>query len=190
MKVKGVLVALSIIVIAGCVPSLHQLYTDKTLVFDDTVVGTFNEKDGKSVWKFVGDAENKSYAVTINESENKQSKLTGHLVKAGDSLFFDFYPSDDAELEGGDWVKFHVIPVHLFFKVDKTAGGLSLAAMNPDAIDKLLKEKPDLIKHERVEDDRVVLTDSPEKLQTFLLEGLKVKDFFGEPMELTRATQH
>ncbi len=183
MKVKGILLVLGVVFIAGCVPSLHELYTKKTLVYDDGLVGKFQEDE--QVWEFVGDAEHKSYAITITEEEDKKSKLTGHLVEAGGVRFFDFYPAKDAELEGGDWLKFHIIPVHLFFKVDKTAGGFSLAAVNPDKVDKLLKEKPAMVKHERVEDGRVVLTDTPENLQKFLLEGVKIEDFFGDPVELT-----
>lgn len=183
MKVKGILLGAAIVLIAGCVPSLHELYTKKTLVYDDALVGKFTAD--KQAWEFVGDAEHKLYAVTITEEKGKQSKLTGHLVEVGGVRFLDFYPADDAKLEGGDWLKFHVIPVHLFFKVDKTAGGFSLAPMNPDKVDKLLRDKPTLVQHERVEDDRVVLTDTPENLQKFLTEGVKIEEFFGDPVELT-----
>ena len=43
MKVKMCIALFSILFVAGCVPSLHQLWTDKTLVYDETIVGSFKE---------------------------------------------------------------------------------------------------------------------------------------------------
>ena len=107
-------------------------------------------------------------------------------MEFGGQRFFDFCPSNDAELEGGEWLKFHIIGVHLFFKVVQTEPNLVIAAMNPDKVEKLLKEKPELVKHEVLEKDgRIVLTDTPENLQKFLLEGMIVEEFFGDPVELT-----
>lgn len=183
MKASKSIVAVCLLFIAGCVPSLHPLWTKETLVYDDAINGRYRESD--KVWEFVGDPNDKSYQLTIHEKEGKTSKLQAHLVKAGDQLFFDFYPAEDAELEGGDWLKFHVIPVHLFFHVVPAQPNLVLAAMNPDEVKKRLTEKPDMVKYEFIEDDRVVLTDSPQKLRKFVLEGLEVEKFFGEPQELT-----
>lgn len=168
---------------AGCVPSLHPLYTSKTLVYDPSLAGTWQQDDER--WEFVGDPNDRSYHLTITEKNNKQSKLYVHLVEFDGHRFFDFYPAEDARLEGGDWLKISVIPVHLFLKVEKSGQTLELAAMNPDEVEKLLTEKPELIKHEFIEDGRVVLTDTPENLQAFLLKGLKTEGFFGKPFELT-----
>ncbi len=179
------LILLLMLGLAGCVPSLHPLYTPQTLVYDPAVVGTWQQEDSR--WVFEGNADDKSYVLTIVEKEGPQSKLTAHLVEIDGHRFFDFYPADDAELEAGQWLKFHIIPVHLFFRVDKTDTTFRLAAMNPDEIGKMLEKKPDWIKHERIEDGRVVLTDTPEHLQRFVLEGLQAEDFFGDPVELTPA---
>lgn len=168
--------------VAGCVPSLHELWTEKTQVYDDTIAGTYQQDD--AVWTFAGDPNDKSWTLTIDEKEGKQSKLIAHLVQVGGQRFFDFYPAGDAQIETGEWVKFHLVPAHLFFKVDKTAESFKIAPMNPEEVGKLLKEKPQLVKHEVIKDNRVVLTDTPENLQKFLLEGLMVKDFFGDPGEL------
>ena len=55
--------------------------------------------------------------------------------------------------------------------------------MDPDKVAKLLKEKPELVRHECAEDDkgRVILTDTSENLQKFLIAALKSNpDVFGE----------
>lgn len=184
MKTHVNLTLLLMLVIGGCVPSLHQLWTKETLVYDDAIKGKYQESD--NVWEFAGDPQQKSYALTIHEKDDKVSKLTAHLIEVQGQRFLDMSPSDDAELEGGDWLKFHFVPAHLFLHVSATEPNLVLAAMNPDEIGKLLKQQPERIKHEIIKDDRVVLTDSPEHLQKFLLAGLKIEGFFGEPQELKR----
>lgn len=178
---------LFVLCIAGCVPSLHQLYTEKTLVYDPQIVGKYGEPE--EYWMFVGDPNDKSYELTIVEGKGKQSKLKAHFVKFGGQRFFDFYPSDLDELEGGDWLKFHILPVHLFFKVEQTEPNLMIAMMNPDTVGELLEKKPGLVKHEVVEDGRVILTDTPENLQKFLLESMKVEDLFGDVEELERVKE-
>lgn len=185
MTLRRSMAILFILCVAGCVPSLHQLYTSKTVIYDPTLAGTWQQDDER--WEFIGDPNDRSYHLTITEKENKPSKLFVHLVEVDGYRFFDFYPAEDAELEGGDWLKFSVIPVHLFLRVEKSGQTLELAAMNPDETEKLLAQKPKLVKHELIEDGRVVLTDTPEKLQAFLLEGIKTEGFFGKPFELTPA---
>jgi hypothetical protein len=182
MKTHVYLTLLLMLIIGGCVPSLHQLWTKETLVYDDAIKGKYQESD--NVWEFAGDPQQKSYALTIHEKGDKVSQLTAHLVEVQGQRFLDMYPSDDTELEGGDWLKFHLVPAHLFLHVTATEPNLVLAAMNPDEIGKLLKQQPELVEHEIIKDDRVVLTDSPEHLQKFLLAGLKIERFFGEPSEL------
>ena len=187
MKGKLFITLFSVLIISGCVPSLHQLWTDKTLVYDEAFVGRF--KEGGTIWQFTGDPNDKSYEVVITEEKSKESKLTAHLVDVEGQLFFDFYPSDDAEIECGDWLKFHLLAAHLIFKVEKTETSFSLAAMDPEEVEKLLKEKPELIKHELVEEDRVVLTDTPENLQKFLIAVQKLnKKVFGDPEDFVRMT--
>lgn len=179
MKSKISITLITFLILAGCVPSLHQLWTKETLVYDDAIAGKYVE--GENVWEFVGDAAKKTYALTIHEKDDKISKLEAHLVAVGGQRFFDFYPAEDAQLECGDWLKFHVVPAHLFFYVTQTHPNLIIAAMNPDEVKDLLEEKPDMVKHEMIKDDRVVLTDTPENMQKFLLAGLKIEGFFGEP---------
>ena len=189
MKVKLFIALFSVLFVAGCVPSLHQLWTDKTLVYDEAFVGSF--KEGDNVWQFTGDPNDKSYEVVITEEKGKESKLSAHLVDVEGQFFFDFYPSDDAEIECGDWLRFHILAAHCIFKVEKTETSFSLATMDPEEVEKLLKEKPELIKHEIIKnrDQGIVLTDTPGNLQKFLITAQKLnKEVFGEPGDFVRMT--
>jgi hypothetical protein len=40
------------LVLAGCVPSLHPLFTDSDLVFDHQLLGTWSQRDSKDSWTF------------------------------------------------------------------------------------------------------------------------------------------
>ncbi len=182
MKTKGAFIVLFTVLIGGCVPSLHELYTQETLVYDDAFVGKFQEND--NIWEFVGNAENKFYELTIHEEKDVKSEFKAHLVNVQGQLFFDLFPS--GELESGEYTKMHVVPVHLFWKVDKTDAGFTLAIVEPEKVADLLEEKPTRVKHEICDDDRVVLTDSPQNLQKFLSEGMKTEGFFGDPEEFKR----
>ena len=92
-------------------------------------------------------------------------------------------------MECGDWLKFHLLRVHLFFKVEKTETAFTLAAMDPEQVGKLLNEKPELVRHEFIDDSPLVLTDTSENLQKFLIEAPKLNEkVFGDPMDFVRMT--
>ncbi len=42
----------ALVILAGCVPSLHPLYTDKDTVFELALLGKWSEKDSKATWTF------------------------------------------------------------------------------------------------------------------------------------------
>ena len=191
MRTKKFLALSLILFIAGCVPSLHQLWTEKTLVYDDAISGSYAE--GSNVWQFTGDAEEKLYALVITDKDGKKSHLDARLVKVNEQLFFDLYPSDNVEVECGEWLKFHLLSVHLFFRVELLDGKFSMAAMNPDEVANLLKEKPHLVKHEVLKDrDReILLTDTPENLQKFLITAPKLNEkVFDDFLELKPVSSH
>lgn len=186
MKNARYLFASALVVLMGCVPSLHELYTDQTLVFDPTIAGRWQQENDEAVWDFSAEAESKSWTLTIKEKEGKESLLKVHLVEIAGKRFFDFYPAENVEIEMGDWLKATLIPGHLFVRVEKTGTNLMLAVLNPDTIEKLLEKKPDMVKHERLDDDRIVLTDNPKGLQTFIAAGLQIEKFFGDPIVIKR----
>jgi hypothetical protein len=60
-----------------------------------------------------------------------------------------------------------------------------LRMMSCDAVSDMLKDDPNLLKHEQI-DDAIVLTASTEQLQKFMVEYANVKDVFGEAMDMKR----
>jgi hypothetical protein len=188
VKAKIFITSLLVVIISGCVPSLHRLWTKETLVYDEAFVGKYEES--KNLWMFTGNPNDKSYELVILEEDNNKKRvceLRAHLVKIEEQLFFDFYP--EGELHEGLYMKMHLIAAHTVWKVEKKEKGFALAAMNPEEVAKLLNEKPELVRHECSKDDkdRVVLTDTSENLQTFLVAALKLNpDIFGESEDFVR----
>jgi hypothetical protein len=182
MEAKKILAFVAIVLAGGCVPSLHELYTEDTVVFEQELVGKWTNDE--EIWEFEKGEEDKSYDLTITQKEGQVSRLIVHLVKIEDELFLDLYPGD-MELDVGEWYKFHLLAAHTFMKVDRIGPQLVMRAMNPDTVREMLKEKPELIKHEVVE-DRVIFTASPKELQSFLTKHVDDEEFFGDAGEFER----
>lgn len=178
---KRIYAAAMILLLAGCVPSLHELYTEDTVVFDPKLVGCWEASD--SLWCFTRHENQDAYDLIIIEKEEQKSYLLAHLVDLDGRRYLDLYPKDQVDLNTGDWTRFHLLPVHTFMRVETADPNLALALMKPDTVEELLKENPRLVKHEVV-DDRVVLTASPRELQAFLKNPKIADRIFEEPEDL------
>ncbi|HOQ05280.1 MAG TPA: hypothetical protein PKY88_08720 [Anaerohalosphaeraceae bacterium] len=181
-KTQWFLTAILIIVGLGCVPSLHELYTDDTVVFDPKLVGCWQTEKGE-LWCFTRRANTSSYDLTIVEESEKRSYMTAYLVEIGPHRFLDISPKELKRPDLGGWQEYHLQPVHTFYLVEATEPNLLLAAMMPEAMEKLLEEKPALLKHEKV-DDRLILTASTPQLQEFLSKPEMVDQVFGDAAPL------
>jgi len=170
-------------ILGGCVPSLHPLYTDKDLAFEEKLSGSWS--DSEQIWKFEGDSEEKSYELIILDKDLKKGEFTAHLVKIDNMLFLDLFPEKPG-LQAHDFYKFHLLRVHTFVRVEQIEPTLQMQMMNPDTIKQMLKNDPNLIKHEIVEEDRIILTASTEQLQKLMKKHANDEDFFGDTTEFKR----
>jgi hypothetical protein len=186
MKTRMIGIIVFAVCLAGCVPSLHELYTnDNTLAYDPDLVGTWVSTN--STWTFDGDPNNKSYNLVIVEQDEKRGRLENkmqvHLVELDGGDYLDVFPDKEVKLNVGNWFGTSLLRAHIFLKLKIKANSITLAIMNPDVVEKMLEKNPSLVKHEKTE-DRVVLTASPKELQDFIKKNAATKDFFGEPEEM------
>ena len=77
------------------------------------------------------------------------------------------------------------MPLHTFFWVEATSGGLRVTAMKADWLKDFLHAHPDALRHEDV-GDGVLLTAAPAELQAFILAQAKTSQAWGDPAELHR----
>jgi hypothetical protein len=191
LTAASVLVAVGIAVLAaGCIPSLHPLYTEKELVFDPSIVGVWAEKDAdasKDSWEFKK-GEGKSYELVVKE-EGVAAKFFAHVVKLGEYRFLDTSPAEWTA-EGGpehELLSYHLIPGHLFWKMWTKDGVLYLALLDPEWLEEKIDENALGVEYAEVE-DMIVLTAKTKELQEFVLRAVEDPEAFivDEPFELHR----
>ncbi|MBN1125045.1 MAG: hypothetical protein JXA82_08555 [Sedimentisphaerales bacterium] len=188
MVTKRFWLSFSVVFLVGCVPSLHRLYDDKTLVFEEQLLGRWMQDNEDTTWTFEKEDNEKTYKLTVVGDNGKSGKFKVHLVRLEGMLFMDMFPGDLDDEKMHELYAIHLIPGHTFLKVIRTETGWDLHMMNPDKIEEMLQEKPDLVKHEIMDDgDGIVLTAGTKELQKFVVNCAKTEKAFGEAMELVPA---
>lgn len=168
--------------IAACVPSVNPFYSDKDVIADPRLAGTWLEdedKDSPKSWMFEA-ATNNAYTVTITEEKGKTGKFEGHLFKLGKNLFLDITPTEcEFATNQANIVGMAVIPGHLLLRVTLDEKKLNLAFCNPDWIKKHLEVNPKALAH-RIMDGGVILTAETAAMQKFIQQHLGEDELFGE----------
>jgi hypothetical protein len=169
--------------VAGCIPSLQPLFTDKTTVFDPALVGVWEQENAESTWAFARNESN-TYSLTYTDNKGKSGHFEARLVRLGDNYFLDLFPEDPKQIENA-YYKFHLLPVHTFLKASLDASTMQLAGMDPNWLKRQLDADPMIVRHATV-NNMIVLTDSPEELQKFVRRHVEDKDAFSAVIDLTR----
>lgn len=129
MRIKKLLFYLLAAVLGGCVPvmSLHPLYDEEDLLFDDKLLGTWvdDHNDPDTIWQFSRpDESKKEYELVFTDKEGQKGIFVARLVKLKDKLFLDArpeqFPSGKQEMEemALPYNAFFFVPVHTFIKID------------------------------------------------------------------------
>jgi len=196
MNTKKLFFYMLSVILGGCVPviSLHPLYTEKDIMLDKKLCGTWINESGdmKSTWEFERiEDPNNAYKLIFTDEDGKKGSFVAHLLKLKDMLFLDIYPSElPWELEDPnkmDWPynSLFLIPAHTFMKIDSIEPQLELRLTSESKMEELLKENPSAVEHTFV-GDRIVLTASTKKLQAFILKYADDERVFTDLITLSR----
>ncbi len=190
---------------SGCVvPSLHPIYTSEDAIFEEKLLGEWQEdkpdsnKESKTRWQFskavekpkgkAGAAhdtpEKPSYRLLISD-DDKQAEFLAHLAKIQDTLFLDVQPADPELKKVSERQLGLLIPAHTFFWVESIDPQLQIRILDPGWLKKLLKKSPEAIAHQVV-DDRIILTAPTPELQKFFLQHTKTKGAYKDPGKFKR----
>ena len=185
---KYVVAAAVVLLLAGCVRTLHPLYTKKDLTFDPALVGVWEPRDPdkKERWDFRKAGE-KSYKLIHTDENDRKVKLEAHLVELGEYRFLDL--NTDEPEESNALQSLLLQPVHMFMKVESIEPRLKLVVMNPQWLGDHLEEHPDALKTEDPEDAPAVVTASTKDLQKFVLKHADNDKAWGKPIEFLRVKQ-
>ncbi len=197
MKVKKFLFYLLATLLGGCVPvmSLHSLYTEENVVFEEKLLGTWldDPNSPEAIWEFnrIEEPEN-AYKLFFSDNKGKKGSFVAHLVKLENRLFLDVYPSelpwepDDPNEVKWLYNSFFLIPTHTFIKIDSIEPQLKMRLTNDEELkEQLLWEDPNAVKHTSIE-GRIILTASTKELQAFVLKHADDNRVFTNEVVLNR----
>jgi hypothetical protein len=196
MKTKKFLFYMLAAILGGCVPviSLHPLYTEKDIVVDKQLFGTWvdDANSPETTWEFKSiDEPKNAYKLIFTDEEGMKGSFVAHLVKLQNRLFLDIFPSElpwePEDPNKIDWPynTLFLIPAHTFVKIDSIEPQLKLRLMLESKIEELLKENPSAVKQTSV-GDRLVLTGSTKELQAFVLKYADDERVFTDQVILSR----
>jgi hypothetical protein len=184
------------VILGGCVPviSLHPLYTEKDIVVDKKLCGTWvdDANSPKTIWEFKCiDEPKNAYKLIFSDEEGMKGSFVAHLVKLQNRLFLDIFPSElpwePEDPNKMDWPynSLFLIPAHTFVKIDSIEPQLKLRLTLESKMEELLKENPSAVEHTSV-GDRPVLTASTKELQAFVLKYADDERAFTDQVILSR----
>lgn len=211
MKTKKLAFMCLAALLGGCVPilSLHPLFTDENVVFEEKLLGTWIEgsEPGELTWEFAsldstaaeklqeqfGDQVKTFYRLNITDKEGRKGSLVACLVKLKDRLFLDIFPdklpSGETDMEEAKLMynAFFFVSAHTFLRVDSIGEELTLRLTVEDRFKELLEANPNAVAFTRI-DDRSILTASTKELQAFIAKYAGDERLFPGELELTRKT--
>jgi len=196
MKTKKLLFYMLAVILGGCVPviSLHPLYTEKDVVLDKKLYGTWvdDANSPKTTWEFKNiDEPKNAYKLIYTDEDGQKGSFVAHMVKLQNSLFLDIFPSElpwePEDPNKMDWPynTLFLIPAHTFVKIDSIEPQLKLRLTLESDMKDLLKENPNAVKHTSV-GDRLVITGSTKELQEFVLKYVDDENLFTDQVTLSR----
>lgn len=190
-KALTVLIMGIAVIISGCVPSLHPIYTSKDLVFEPDLVGTWTEDGNRDTWQFIKASDN-SYTLIQTDDQGNVGKFTVHLAKIKGTLFMDCFPDNldhviKEKING--YYTMHLVPAHTILHVKQITPTLQLSVTDYDWVRGYLKDHPAALAHEMIEKDMLVLTADTKALQQFWTEHLNTPKAFGDPSDMKKLAE-
>lgn len=155
-----------LVVLAGCVGSLHPLYTAESVIDDDRIVGKWVEYDpvfekhGRSSYVITENGK-KAYTVT-QTTNNGVSNFDLHLVSVGDMTFWDLHRKmTDAERSAPG----SLVRLHQFIRYELADNKMRQFVCDVKKFEKtLIAEKVPFVK----KDEQIIITAKTNKLHSFL----------------------
>lgn len=195
MNTKKLLFYMLAVILGGCVPvlSLHPLFNEKDVVFDEKLLGAW--VDPNNTWEFSRTEEPKNaYKLIFSDKEGNKGLFVAHLVKLKDKLFLDACPAPWEQQDPNkiEWAynTLFLIPAHTFIKINSIEPQLKMQVTDDEKMREFLKANPNAVKHTLLE-DKPVLTASTKELQAFVLKYADDERVFtGETVLVRKGTKY
>lgn len=180
---RAVVACALLVMLSGCVTqSIHPLYDDRTLTFDERLVGAWT--DGDARWAFTASGPRDYTLIHSDEDQGGTAQVDAHLANLGGHVFLDLYVEEVPE-ELNDLFEVLTLPLHTIFRVDELDDTLKLSTLRIHWIEQYLEEHPDAVPHTFV-DGRAVLTGDTPSVKAFFAVHAADPDAWEDAIEMHR----
>jgi hypothetical protein len=167
----------------GCyVQSIQPLYTDKTMVFDPLLAGTWVADEDEEYVFTVSDTTRGMYTL-LGDEGGAPARFQAALIELGGAAFLDIYP-EAPESENTFYID-HLLRVHNILKVEMDADTLWVSDFDAEWLQAMLDKKRLRMSHVPF-DGAILLTGSTSELQGFVQKYAQTPEAFSEPAKFIR----
>jgi hypothetical protein len=133
--------------LAGCIPSLNGLYSEKTATFSDQLLGAWKGPGNNVHFLFTADATRPFYKLIYVEDKSPPVVFRAALARLGGALYLDIVPLAPEPAAQNSYFGLHVTLWHSFAKIDISAKQLHLRLADPAWLEKQLAANPGALPH-------------------------------------------
>jgi hypothetical protein len=177
---------LILVFLNSCLTTLHPIFTEKDLVFDTRLAGSWKKtKDGSNVtYRSATTTDVATLSPTLQrnagkiymyEEKDEQGRIKtlqfAFMVKLGKYYYMDYYPVGLKESGPVDeFFAAHYIPMHRIYRIRITNNSsFDVQQLDAEYLENLIKNKKIRIRHEVTEDGDYVITAPTEELQKYIV---------------------
>lgn len=174
----------AMLVVSGCyVQSIRPLYDDKTVIFDNGLVGTWVATEDEEFVFTVNDTARGTYTL-ISDEGGATARFEAALVELGDVRFLDIYPSAP-ESENTFYLD-HLLRVHNIIRVEMESDTLWASDFDAEWVQTMVEQKKVRVPNVTL-DGATLLTGTTSELQAFVRKYAKTPEAFSEPAKFVRS---
>lgn len=172
--------AAAVLVLPAClVSSLHPVYDDESIVFDESLVGTWENRESE-VTVVIARGEWRSYHLAYSDRSGT-TRFTGHLTTIGAARFLNVRPEDGLERPA------YLIAANGPLQIDLDADRARVRALDHSTVlDRLARASLQTAAATDLKQN-VVLTGSTSEVRGWLASAVREDTVFGEWMTFTRS---
>ncbi len=164
-----ILIAVALL-LAGCVPSVHPLFTSADLVFDPELIGKWRLDE--VTWEFTRAGDH--YRLVMREKKERISYVTAYLLELDGIRYLDLIPD---KVPGNSFQAGYLAPLHSFYRMWRTGDRFRIGGLDAEWLKKALERREVSIPHVLREGELLLTAPTPE-LQALVKRLANNKDAF------------
>ncbi len=184
MTSRWIFAAAIALILGGCVRSVNPVYLDEQLAFDPALVGKWTDPGAKDVITCAAREDGKSYRIVFIDEKGAESAFIGHLAKVGDLRLLDLAPEQPSNL--ADLAQAHFLALHSFYRITDIAPSVKFQMMGVEWLKKILSDDPQALETLPLDKDNLVLSNTTQEIQAFILKHRDTPGAWGEVKEYVR----